>query len=407
MTLDPMRQPAEMSMAEPLSAMDALLAIVRNLRLIVGTTIAAVVLGLLIAILSPSKYTATAQVIREITDQNSLGGLAGAGLLRGLGINLGGSTTGVTADTYPAILMSLEVRSAVAHSTFYFADIDSNMTLMEYYTLPPGLVKAALGFFKKYTLGLPGTIINSFSDNPARTFGDSSWHERGQLVVMKEKEKELFEELINWISVRVDRNTGIMSISATTKDPLFSASLVMTFIVHLTERIQALYSEKAIENLDFIRERFKETEVELEIAEQNLARFLDRNQDPRTAKLLTEMDRLKRILSFKTQLYADLQTQLTQAEIELQRSRPVITLLEAPVPPLERSAPKRTMIVIISFILGIGLGLGLTYTRELISTMQTSRSQSWKLAELKKVASQFWEGLSLKRVLVFWRRPKP
>ena len=303
MTLDPMRQSPEMPLAEPLSAMDALLAVVRNLRLIVGTTALAVVLGLLIAILSPSKYTATAQVIREITEQNPLGGLAGAGLLRGLGINLGGSTAGVTANTYPAILKSLEVRSAVAHSTFYFADIDSSMTLMAYHTRPPGPVKSALGFFKKYTLGLPGTIINAFTDKPAPTFGDSSRHEKDRLGMMTKEEKDVFEALIKWISVGVDRNTGIMSISATTKDPLFSASLVMTFIVHLTERIQALYSEKAIENLDFIRDRFKETEVELEIAEQNLARFLDRNQDPRTAKLLTEMDRLKRILSFKTQLY--------------------------------------------------------------------------------------------------------
>ncbi|MCH7528622.1 MAG: hypothetical protein IH972_03635 [Candidatus Marinimicrobia bacterium] len=316
MTLDPMRQSPAMPMAEPLSAMDALLAVVKNLRLIVGTTAAAVVLGLLIAILSPSKYTATAQVIREITEQNPLGGLAGAGLLRGLGINLGGSTAGVTANTYPAILMSLEVRSAVAHSTFYFADIDSSMTLLAYHTRPPGRAKAALGFFKRYTLGLPGTIINAFSDKPALTIGHSSWQERDQLVVMTEKEKDVFEALINWISVRVDRNTGIMSISATTEDPLFSASLVMTFIDHLTERIQALYSEKALENLDFIRERFQETEVELEIAEQNLARFLDRNQDPRTAKLRTEMDRLKRILSFKSQLYGVVSRSLRPAERE-------------------------------------------------------------------------------------------
>ncbi len=398
-----MRQPPEMPTPDPMSAMDALLAVVKNIRLIAGTTAAAVGLGLLIAILSPSKYTATAQVIREITEQNPLGGLAGAGLLRGLGINLGGSTTGVTADTYPAILKSLEVRSAVAHSTFYFADINSSMTLLEYHTRPPGWVKSALALVKKYTLSLPGTIINAFYDKPVITF-DSSGPGIDRLVMMTEEEQDVLEALREWISVSVDRNTGIMSIGATTRDPHFSARLILTFIAHLTERIQTLYSEKALENLAFVREKFHETHVELEIAEQNLAQFLDRNQDPRTAKLLTEMDRFKRILSFKSQLYGDLQTQLTQAEIELQRSRPVITLLEAPVPPLKRSAPKRTLIVVISFMLGIGLGLGLTYTRELISTMQTSRSQSWKLAELKKVANQFWEGWSLKRVLFFWRR---
>jgi len=179
--------------------------------------------------------------------------------------------------------MSLEVRSAVAHSTFYFADIDSSMTLLEYHTRPLGGIKSVLAFVKKYTLGLPGTIINAFSDTPTITFSDSSGQGTHHLVMRTKEEQDVLQALMIWISVRVDRNTGIMSIGATTKDPLFSASLVMTFIDHLTERIQDLYSEKALDNLAFIRDRFQETLVELEIAERHLAGFLDRNQNPRTA----------------------------------------------------------------------------------------------------------------------------
>jgi len=59
-----------------LSFLDILLVIARNRQLIVLTVVTVMTFGLLIAIFSTPKYTATAQVIREITEQNPLGGLA-------------------------------------------------------------------------------------------------------------------------------------------------------------------------------------------------------------------------------------------------------------------------------------------------------------------------------------------
>jgi len=57
---------------------------------------------------------------------------------------------------------------------------------------------------------------------------------------------------------------------------------------------------------------------------------MDRNRDIQTARLRTEVERLQRQVTIKMELYRELQTQLMQAEIELQHIQPVITLVEAP-----------------------------------------------------------------------------
>jgi len=375
---------------ESISLLDILLVIARNRRLIGITTALFLALGLLIAVFSPNEYTASARMIRE-TQTESGGGLAGGlAALRGLGISVGGGSVGLTAETYPDILRSREVRLAIARSEFHFEDVDGPMTLVDYYSRDPGIVKLALTGIKKVTIGLPGTIMGMFRDKTLAAGVNSG---NGNLQFLTEEEEETIERLGDMVSVNVDRNSGLMTISVTTRQPLLSAQLAQTFINHLTKRVREIYTKKAQEDLEFIRERFGEAQQQLEVAEEKLAQFMDRNRNPQTAQLLTEMERLQRQVTFKTQLYSDLQTQLMQSEIEFQRSQPVITLLEAPVPPLEKSGPKRKMIVIICLMLGLFAGVGLAYIVQFINNLGGNKSQEQSLEEIKAILdSSRWLG---------------
>lgn len=364
---------------ESISLLDILLVIARNRRLIGITTALFLALGLLIAVFSPNEYTASARMIRE-TQTESGGGLAGGlAALRGFGISIGGGSVGLTAETYPDILRSREVRLAIARSEFQFEDVDGPLILVDYYSRDPGIVKLALTGIKKVTIGLPGTIMGMFRDKAIATGVNSS---SGNLQFLTEEEEETIERLGDMVSVSVDRNSGIMTISVTTRQPLLSAQLAQTFINHLTERVREIYTKKAREDLKFIRERFGEAQQELEVAEEKLAQFMDRNRNPQTALLRTEMERLQRQVTFKTQLYSDLQTQLMQSEIEFQRSQPVITLLEAPVPPLEKSGPRRKVTVMVALFLGLFGGIGLSYAKTYLGNLNTSQGDKSKLEEI-------------------------
>jgi uncharacterized protein involved in exopolysaccharide biosynthesis len=130
--------------------------------------------------------------------------------------------------------------------------------------------------------------------------------------------------------------------------------------------------------------RFEEAEQELETAEDRLAQFLERNQNPTTATLQFRRDRLQRQVSFKEQLYSELQSQLTQTRLDLQRRQPVVTVVEKPVPPRSRSAPNRTLMVILTFILGGILGVGVAFVNAFFRNVQEGNEEEKKVDEIRE-----------------------
>jgi len=196
-------------------------------------------------------------------------------------------------------------------------------------------------------------------------------------LYVTEAEEAAMETLREMQNVSVDNETGLMMISVTSEHPQLSADLVRCLISHLSERIRQIHTEKAQQNLDFIRSRFENAQRELRDAEEELARFLDRNHSPQTASLRTQLERLQRNVTFKSELYSELQTQLTQAEIELQKVQPVLTVVEQPIPPTKPTAPNRILAVLVC--LGIGLMLGIT-----LSFVKTALEHQ-KEDDLKKV----------------------
>ena len=138
------------------------LGLVHHRQVVLAITGVFVVLGLLKALMSPSLYTATALVVREVVSGNISPGLSGRTDFSGLGISLGDRTGGVTPETYPDILRSREVLLAVAKSPFFIEDLDMTMKLIEYYNRPPGPFRRFLRGLKSVTIGLPKTIAGFF-----------------------------------------------------------------------------------------------------------------------------------------------------------------------------------------------------------------------------------------------------
>jgi len=367
---------------ETFPLLDILLAILRNFRLIALSTTVLVALGFLIAVFRTPTYTASAQVIRETTGQSTSSGITGLAALRGVSLDVIGDQAGITVDTYPNILMSWEVRLAVVRSPFYFANLDTTMSLVAYQNRPRRAVSMILSRLKKVTIGLPGTIIRLFRSPPlSREQAES----HGSATYPTAEEEVSIRTLQNLVTISVDRKSSIMTISATTSIPLLSAQIAQNFVDHLTERVRHFYDEKTRENLEFIRARFMEAQQELEDAEEELAQFMDRNRDPQTKRLLISMERLQRKVTFTSQLALELQTLYTQSEIELQRSQPVITLVEAPVPPITAGGPRRKSIVLLSLFTGLGIGIAMVAIKGFIEGQQADNQARAKLAEIREL----------------------
>jgi capsular polysaccharide biosynthesis protein len=365
------------------SVLDLFLIIARNRTLIVRTVLVFVFIGGTYALLAQKEYTSTAEVIRETEGKGpdlsgGLGGIAGGlagGAISGI---LGGATSGgLGPSAYPEVLRGRAVRLAVVRDTFRFPGVDRRMTFVEYANRS----------------GLLGTILN-YSFKGSRS---GSPPESGAPISVEED--EALKAIKEMVSASVDQETGIMSISVTAEGPQLAADLAQSFLRHLEARVRQIRTKKVREQLEFVRGRFREAETELEASEDRLAQFLEQNQNPTTATLRFRQDRLQRQVQFKEQLYSKLQSQLTETRLDLQQQQPVVTVVEKPVPPMEKSAPSRVLIVVLCLVLGGFIGIGVAFGRGFFQAHDT-RGEEKKMEEIRRGLSlnalmkdlKFWEG---------------
>jgi len=362
--------------ADELSVLDTLLVLARNKPLILRTTAVVLLLGLSYALFKSPEYTSTAAVVRETeTEAPSLGG--GLSALQGLGVSLGSLTgSGLSPEAYPSILESREVRLAVVRDTFPFPDAERPMTFVDYVNRDPGV----FGLILDFTIRLPRTLSEALSAERPQPAGTDS---TGAPVYPTEEEDKALKIIADQVAASVDQESGLMSIQVTAGGPVLAADMAERFLHHLRQRVREIRTKKVKENLSFVEQRFAEAQQELEGAEERLAQFLERNQNINSAQLQFQRDRLQRQVRFKEELYSELQTQLTQTRLDLQRQQPVVTIVENPVPPMERSAPRRTLVVLLSLVFGVFLGTGLAFARSFFDNQQDDAEEREKVEEIR------------------------
>lgn len=230
-----------------------ILLVLTRRRKVIGWTVGlSLIAGLMLAIFSPTKYTATAKVIRESTCQE-VGGLSGLAALRGFGINIGGGASRLSEESNPEILTSRELLLAVARSPLYFIDLDTFMSLVAFQKRQPGLLKTLLKGIRPVTIDLPGNILRLVRGVSSV---DEVPEEVSEITSLTKEEYESIESLRSLLSTKISRSSGMMTISTTTRDPFLSAQIIVALIDNLRLRVQELYTEKARENQEFIGARF-------------------------------------------------------------------------------------------------------------------------------------------------------
>lgn len=388
--------PSSRTRKDEVSLLDILLVLARHKTLIVRTVLVFTLLGVTYSLLAPLEYTSETKVVREAEGKGpdlsgGLGGIAGGlagGAISGI---LGGASSGLGPEALPEVLQGRTVRLSVARDTFRFPDAERPMTFVEYVNRPPSLLDQML----KYTIWLPWTLKDALGRaiSDSSTPGSTSGAEKS--VIPSEEEEVAIRVLQERVSEAIDEETGLMSIFVTAGGPQLASDLTESFLRHFTTRVRELRTEKVRKRLQFVEGRFQEVEKELETAEDRLAQFLERNQNPTTATLQFRRDRLQRQVTFKEQLYSKLQSQLTQTRLELQRKQPVVTTVEEPVPPLNRSSPQRTLIVIFSVVLGGFVGIGISFVSSALQARKEDPDKREKIKELREefTAGKYWRKL--------------
>lgn len=320
----------------------------------------AILIGLVIAFTSPVKYSASATLLPSAEKKG--GGLGNLSALAGMaGINLGammGSSSGIPADLYPQVMGSYPFLNELIHQEFHFEKYAEPRSLYDYKMADT--IPSVGGTILKYTLRLPWTLKNAIFSGGKNTLAKTI-----DYGVLNPSDDELgvLSDARGVLTAEVDKKSGLVTITAEAEEPILAAQYVQKSVDLLQKYVIDYKTQQSRQNLDFVQQRFDEKKVEYEATQQAFFDFKDRHRNMVTERIDLEYQRLSDAYDMASAVYKGLAQQLEQARIAVKEETPVFAILEPVKVPLEKSAPKKKIILVVSIFLGGFLGLGLIFGR--------------------------------------------
>ncbi len=341
-------------------------------KTIIKITLLFIVIGFLVAFLTPAQYSVTSIMVPQTSGgQSKLGGLSSLAAMAGVNLNLN-SGSEISPLVYPEIVKSVPFKLALMNTPLTFKGIDHPVTYYEYFTkhTKPG----TLDKIKKYTIGLPGTVKKAIS-SPKEISATNT--KNTSLIHLTKKQEELAKHLEKTVYVNVDQKTGNISLTAIMPQALAAAQLGQRAQELLQQFIIDFKIKKTKAQLKFIQSRYDVQKKKFEEAQDRLARFLDQNKNVSTAMARIKEQRLQNEYQLAYGVYSELAKQLEQAKIQVKQDTPVFSIIEPITVPTLRFKPKRGQIIIIWTFIGIVIGIGWVFGKEYFEKVK----KEWKEKE--------------------------
>ena len=329
-------------------------------KFVIKTAVISAVIGVLVAILTPNTYTASSM----FTPNSSGSSPAGASGLKGLaslaGINIGSSMEGakeISPMLYGKILESYTFKKSILDAPL--KNLEEVRSLRDYLEQEASS-SSFFGTVKEYTIGLPSKIIGWFKSDTKEV----SLQSVEGMNTVSEEEFEYFKVIDEILTLNINDKDGYLEITATSKLPQLAAQLVKNGENILQNQIIAIKTKSSSELLAYLEEQYTIKNKLLIEAQDNLANFKDRNLNISRSSFSNAQTRLEAELQVATSVFQNVVTQLEQVKLQVAKDTPVFSFLKPVVVPTEKSAPKRSLIVIIWLFLGVVVSIGYLLAKE-------------------------------------------
>lgn len=330
--------------------------------LIAITALLFAVLGALYSLTINNEYEATVKMVPESADSKSGGGMAGGlgGLssLAGLaGINIGGAT-GVDAiqpAMYPNIVSSIPFLQELVNAKIYNPKIKKWQVLRDY--LKEHQSNAPIKLYDSEKLE-EERAQKELSDSDLKDLNvPTTPGQKIDFINIDIKEAQILKKLTSYIKVEVDKKTMFLSITCTLQNPVIAANLTSIVQSQLTKYIVNYRTEKVRKEMEFLISRQSEAKKRYDQALFTYSNYKDQNRNRFLNVAKTQEKKLQYEVDLAFNLYSSLTSQLSEAQIKVQKETPIFKVLEPAQVPLSRSSPKRSLITIGAMFIGIFVSL--------------------------------------------------
>lgn len=275
------------------------------------------VLIVIISLLLPNKYTSSVKIL-PMSDNSINAGLDRyASIASMLGVNLGGSTQ-FGPIMYESIIKARKILRPIIEK--------------QYKTI-------------RYS-GRTVNLIDYFEPK-----GDN----------LDEKFENCMEYFKNEVlSVSVNPETYITTISVTTDDPQLSADIVETTLNMLQEFNMKIIQKETRDKRKFLRQRLFEISDSLKYSEANLVSYLNKINDPTLPIVQVVLTKKQREIEILSSILIELRKQAEILKLQEFTDLQPLKILQYPYVPALKSFPKRAIISIL-YMLGVSIILFAVY----------------------------------------------
>ena len=334
-----------------------LIALIKSLwiskKFIIKLTAAFAALGVVVALLSPIKYTASSTFIPQSSQAGSSSNLSGVASL--VGISLGGNISGneIPPSLYPQIIQSTTYKRDLLKLPLKISS-EKPSVLLKDYMLQKNSSSDFLGTVKKYTIMLPFTILSAIKGEEK----NSNYNSSSYAMSVSSEEEGLFENLTGILKLSVNSKERFVTLSASMEDPLVSAIIAKGAQEILQKNIINYKIKSASEQLEFNQKLLDLKKIEFDSLQNKLALFRDSNLNIVDSRFQNKLSGLESEFNIVSAVYQEVSKQLEQSKLQVSRDTPVFSVIKKVTIPNQRSAPKRSLTVVIYSFIGFILGCG-------------------------------------------------
>lgn len=299
-------------------------------KIILISSLVGLFVGIILAITSTKIYKSKAELLPEYSVNN----LSETGsLLQDYGSLIGLNTTtyannnsAYRVELYPNIVNSIKFQLDLINEPFYFSNIDTNLTIFEYYNLSEN--NDIFDHIKSSIINIPKKIVELFVINDIDTSIQTRSNSFSSVLNLTIDELQIMDAMRDNITTELDEDTGIITLSVIFEDRIASANIADYAINQLTEYLTDYNTKKILLDLNFIKNQLDTSRTRFEYSVLALAEFRERNKGDLSPSAQIELQALNSEYQLGFNLYNNLSQNYEETKIKLQETTPFFELLE-------------------------------------------------------------------------------
>lgn len=316
---------------------DLLIELRAKLKWIIITVGVFILIGLVVAFTNPKEWKTRIVLIPEATQgKNGLSGALG-GIASLAGFSGSESSTGtIRPELYPNIITSTPFLLAMMSQEYYFKSLDQKLSIVDYFSCHEKMPLLS-------RLSGAGECIEDNEFENVEIEG---------AILLSKREHNVSRKLGERVNIFVNKESGIITLNVEMQDPQVSAQMAIFAKEYIERYVANYYKQNKLRQLEFIETQVAIKKSEFSKIDSLLAKYKDQNLLLNTEKSRVYESQLQSERDLLFNVFSSLSQQLEESRIEYNKNIPVFTEVEPAVVPINRSKPRKVIILFIFTFLG-------------------------------------------------------